>query len=257
MILIRLFILSILSILITAQFCFAQRSATSVKSDYFNYSDSTKKILPANEKEFVVDVRVLSEDILDKYKNDPAFNYEGGPEEADDWITKIRNWINQQLALLRSSKAYSTLLDYLYYGIMIIALILIIRGLIKADRRGLLFGKVNSNEIKIIESDEDISQLNFDELIGSAIENKQYKLAIRYLFLKSLKLLSEKGLIELRNNKTNYQYLSEIKNNQIADVFRNTTSSFEWIWYGDFPVNDAILKSSQNEFNKLFSLIRV
>jgi hypothetical protein len=257
MILIRLFILSILSISITAQFCFAQRSATSVKSDYFNYSDSTKKILPANEEEFVVDVRILSEDILDKYKNDPAFNYESGPEEADDWITKIRNWINQQLALLRSSKAYSTLLDYLYYGIMILALILIIRGLIKADRRGLLFGKVNSNEIKIIESDEDISQLNFDELISSAIENKQYKLAIRYLFLKSLKLLSEKGLIELRNNKTNYQYLSEIKNNQIADLFRNTTSSFEWIWYGDFPINDAILKSSQNEFNKLFSLIRV
>lgn len=257
MLLFRLFILSILSILITAQFCFAQRSATSVKSDYFNYSDSTKKILPANEEEFVVDVRILSEDILDKYKNDPAFNYEGGPKEADDWITKIRNWINQQLAILRSSKTYSTLLDYLYYGLMIAALILIIRGLIKADRRGLLFGKVNSNEIKIIESDEDINQLNFDELISSAIENKQYKLAIRYLFLMSLKLLSEKGLIELRNNKTNYQYLSEIKNNQIADVFRNTTSSFEWIWYGDFPVNDAILKSSQNEFNKLFSLIRV
>ena len=257
MILIRLLILSILSILITAQLCLAQRSATAVKTDYFNYSDSTKKILPANEEEFIVDVRILSEDILDKYKNDPAFNYEGGPEEADDWITKIRNWINQQLNFLRYSKAYSTLLDYLYYGVMVLALILIIRGLIKADRRGLLFGKVNSNEIKIIESDEDISRLNFDELISSAIENKQYKLAIRYLFLKSLKLLSEKGLIELRNNKTNYQYLSEIKNNQIADVFRNTTSSFEWIWYGDFPVNEAILKSSQNEFNKLFSLIRV
>jgi hypothetical protein len=257
MLLFRLFILSILSIIINAQYCFGQRDESAVKAYYFDYSDSTKKILPANEEEFVVDVRILPDDIMDKYKKDPAFNYEGGPKEADDWITKIRNWINQQLALLQSSKVYSTLLDYLYYGIMILALILIIRGLIKADRRGLLFGKVNSNEIKIIESDEDISQINFDELISSSIENKQYKLAIRYLFLKSLKLLSEKGFIELRNNKTNYQYLSEIKNNQIADVFRNTTSSFEWIWYGDFPVNDAILKSSQNEFNKLFSLIRV
>ena len=257
MLLFRLFILTILSILITAQSCFGQRAASSVKADYYTYADSTRKILPANEEVFVVDVRILPNDVLDKYKNDPAFNYEGGPKETDDWITKIRNWINQQLALLRSSKAYSTILDYLYYGLMILALILIIRGLIKADRRGLLFGKVNSNEIKIIESDEDISQLNFDELISSAIESKEHKLAIRYLFLKSLKLLSEKGLIELRNNKTNYQYLSEIKNNQIADVFRNATSSFEWIWYGDFPVNDAILKSSQNEFNKLFALIRV
>jgi len=256
MLLVRLFTICIFSILINTQFCFGQRAATAVKTDFIDDVDSTEKIFPIADEEFTVDVRLLSDDILEKYKKDPGFNYDGKPEEADDWITKIKNWINQQLAILRSSKVYSTLLDYLYYGLMIIALILIVRGIIKADRRGLLFGKINSNEIKIIESAEDISQLNFDELINSAIETKQYKLAIRYLFLKSLKLLSEKGLIELRNNKTNYQYLSEIKNNQISDVFRNTTSSFEWIWYGDFPIDENILKSSQNEFNKLFVLIK-
>ena len=255
MLLIRLFIISILSILINVQFCFGQRARSDLKPYHFEYSDSTKKILPADEKEFIIDLRMLSDDILEKYKNDPEFDYDGGPKEAEDWISKIKNWINQQLAILRSSKAYSTLLDYLYYGLMIAALILIVRGLIKADRRGLLFGKINSNEIKIIESEEDISQINFDELISIAIESKQYKLAVRYLFLNSLKLLSEKGLIELKNNKTNYQYLSEIKNNQIADVFRNTTSSFEWIWYGDFPVDENIMKSSQNDFNELFGLI--
>ena len=255
MLLIRLFIISILSILINAQFCFGQRARSDLKPYHFEYSDSTKKILPADEKEFIIDLRMLSDDILEKYINDPEFDYDGGPKEAEDWISKIKNWINQQLAILRSSKAYSTLLDYLYYGLMIAALILIVRGLIKADRRGLLFGKINSNEIKIIESEEDISQINFDELISIAIESKQYKLAVRYLFLNSLKLLSEKGLIELRNNKTNYQYLSEIKNNQIADVFRNTTSSFEWIWYGDFPVDENVMKSSQNDFNELFGLI--
>lgn len=255
MLLIRLFIISILSILINAQFCFGQRARSDLKPYHFEYSDSTKKILPADEKEFIIDLRMLSDDILEKYKNDPEFDYDGGPKEAEDWISKIKNWINQQLAILRSSKAYSTLLDYLYYGLMIAALILIVRGLIKAERRGLLFGKINSNEIKIIESEEDISQINFDELISIAIESKQYKLAVRYLFLNSLKLLSEKGLIELKNNKTNYQYLSEIKNNQIADVFRNTTSNFEWIWYGDFPVDENIMKSSQNDFNELFGLI--
>jgi hypothetical protein len=256
MLLVRLFTICIFSILINTQFCFGQRAETAVKTDFIDDVDSTEQILSASEEEFTVDVRLLSDDILEKYRNDPGFNYDGKPEEADDWITKIKTWINQQLAILRSSKVYSTLLDYLYYGLMIIALILIVRGIIKADRRGLLFGKINSNEIKIIESAEDISQLNFDELINSAIETKQYKLAIRYLFLKSLKLLSEKGLIELRNNKTNYQYLSEIKSNQISEVFRNTTSSFEWIWYGDFPIDENILKYSQNEFNTLFVLIK-
>ncbi len=67
---------------------------------------------------------------------------------------------------------------------MIVALILIIRGLLKADRRGLLFGKSNSDELKMNELNEDISNLNFDDLISSAIETKNYKLAIRYLYLK-------------------------------------------------------------------------
>jgi len=242
-------------ILLNVQFSFCQR-ATSAKFPYYdNYADTMKKILPASDEELIIDVRLLSDDLLDKYKNDPEFDYDGGPEEADDWITKIKNWINQQLAILRSSKTYSTLLDYLYYGLMIAALILIIRGLIKADRRGLLFGKMNYNEIKMIESEEDISQINFDELIAAAAERKDYKLAVRYLFLKSLKLLSEKEIIELRNNKTNHQYLSEIKNNRISNAFQIATSRFEWIWYGDFPVDEKVMKFSQNDFNELFGLI--
>jgi hypothetical protein len=242
-------------IVLNVQFSFCQRAASAKYPYYDDYADTTKKILHASDEELIIDVRLLSDDLLDKYKNDPEFDYDGGPEEADDWITKIKNWINQQLAILRSSKTYSTLLDYLYYGLMIAALILIIRGLIKADRRGLLFGKINSNEIKMIESEEDISQINFDELIAAAAERKDYKLAVRYLFLKSLKLLSEKELIELRNNKTNHQYLSEIKNNRISNAFQIATSRFEWIWYGDFPVDEKVMKSSQNDFNELFGLI--
>jgi hypothetical protein len=256
MIFIRLFILFVFSITINVQTCFGQRPASAIKTDYYNYTDSTKKILPAEEQDFSVDIRLIPDDILKKYENNPDFNYKNVPKESDDWITKIKNWINQQLVILSSSKTYSTVLDYLYYGLMIAALLLIIRGLIKADRRGILFGKVKTNELKIVESEEDIDKINFDELISLAIDSKQYKLAVRYLFLKSLKLLSEKGMIELRNNKTNHQYLSEIKNNQIAEVFRTTTSRFEWIWYGDFPVNEEIVKSSQNDFEKLFVLIK-
>jgi len=133
-------------ILLNVHFSFCQRTTSAKYPYYDNYADTTKKILHASDEELIIDVRLLSDDLLDKYKNDPEFDYDGGPEEADDWITKIKNWINHQLIRLSSSKVYSILLDYLYYGLMIIALILIIRGLIKADRRGLLFGKINSNE---------------------------------------------------------------------------------------------------------------
>ncbi|MGB5289596.1 MAG: DUF4129 domain-containing protein [Ignavibacteriaceae bacterium] len=211
--------------------------------------------MPSETEEFMVNVRILPEDILEKYKNDSAFNYDNNQKEAEDWITKIKNWINQQLALIRSSKTFSTALDYFYYLLAILALILILRGLIKGDRRGLLFGKVANNEIKMIVRDEDLNLLNFDELIKRAIENKEYRLATRYLFLKSLKLLADGEIIEPRNNKTNQQYLQEIKNSEIAEAFQGATLRFEWIWYGEFPVNEEIMKNSQIDFNRLFGLI--
>jgi hypothetical protein len=252
----RILIFTFLTFFLKTQLSIAQEQATARKSDYYTYADSTKSILPATKEEFIVDIRVLSDSVLVNYKNDPAFNYDNTSSEPQDWITKIKYWINQQLALIRSSKTFSTALDYFYYLLAILAMILIIRGLIKGDRRGLLFGKVANNKINIIEQEEDLNLLNFDELIVSAIENKQYRLAIRYLFLKSLKLLSDREMIELRNNKTNRQYYLEIKNSQIANVFQDATLRFEWIWYGEFPVNEEIMKSSQSDFNKLFGLIR-
>ena len=251
----RIFIFTLFIILFSVKLLMCQE-ANSTKNSYLtDQTDTTKKIMPANNEDFVVDVRRLPEDILEKYKNDPAFNYDNSQGEANDWITKIKNWINQQLAILRYSKAFSTALDYFYYALAILALILIIRGLIKGDRRGFLFGKVVNNEIKIIENEEDINQLNFDELITSAIDSKQYKLAIRYLFLKSLKLLADRELIELRNNKTNHQYISEIKNGQIANAFQRATLSFEWVWYGNFPIDETIMQYSHSNFNELFKLI--
>ena len=251
----RILTFILLGIFLKTQFSFSQESATPRKSEYFTYADSTKRIFPANKEEFRVEVRVLSDSILEKYKNDSALNYDNMSSEPQDWITKIKNWINQQLALIRTSKTFSTALDYFYYLLAILALILILRGLIKGDRRGLLFGKIANNEIKMVEQDENLNLLNFDELFSSALDNKQYRLAIRYLFLKSLKLLSDKEMIELKNNKTNHQYFLEIKNTQIANVFQDATLSFEWIWYGEFPVNEEIMNSSQNKFNNLFRLI--
>jgi hypothetical protein len=234
---------------------YCQRSIPSPDPHPVEFIDTLKKVMPADSKEFRVDVRILDENKLNIYRDDPDFNYGNTTKEAEDWISKIKNWINQQLLIMQSSKTYSTILDIFYYGLAVLALILIVRGLIKADRRGLLFGNVRANQIKITETDEDIHQLNFDELISKAITNKSYKLAIRYHFLKSLKMLADKELIQLKNNKTNFEYFMEIKNRIIAEAFRDVIFRFEWIWYGDFPIDEQLLRTSQKDFDKLFALV--
>jgi hypothetical protein len=236
--------------------CFSQEAATAQYDDYYNYSDTTSKILPANTDDFKIELRILPNNVLNDYKNNSAFDYENILEDNEDWIAKISNWINQQLARLRYSDAYSTTLDLFYYGLIIFALTIIVWGLIKGDRRFLFFRNSVNNEIQIIEQKEDINQLDFDELIANAIENKHYKLAVRYMFLKSLRLLSNKDIIDLKKDKTNNQYLSEINNIQVANAFRDATLRFEWIWYGDFPIDENIMDSSKIAFNNLLGLIK-
>ena len=86
------------------------------------------------------------------------------------------------------------------------------------------------------------------------MENKEYKIAIRYLFLKSLKILSDKNIIDLQINKTNHYYISEIKENTIADIFSQAAFNYELAWYGNFPVNEGQYKSSAKIFDNLYNL---
>jgi hypothetical protein len=235
---------------------FSQEPAVAQYDEYQNYTDTTNKILNANFEKLKIDLRLPSKDVLSKYKNDSNFNYEHKKAENEDWIAKITNWFNQQFRSIRYSKAYSTALDIFYYGLIIFALIIIIWGLIKSDKGFFFLGKSVNSEINLIEQKEDINQLNFDQLITSAIENKHYKLAVRYLFLKSLKLLSDNGIIDYKKDKTNYQYAAEIKDMQLARTFGEASYRFDWIWYGDFPIDDNLMNNSKNEFDKLYKLLK-
>ena len=234
---------------------FGQRAASAQYSVEDSLEYDYYKVLPAIDT-LDLDIRIPSENILQAYLIDPDFNYDYTKPEPDDWFAKIKNWINQQIISLTRSESFSTILDYLYYGLMLLALILIVRGLMKGDRRGMFFGNINSEKIKFSEHKEEIIMPNLEELISSAIQRKDYKLAVRYLFLKSLQLLSSNGIIELKENKTNYQYLSEIKNVSVSNAFRKTTSRFERVWYGDFPIDNSVFLVSQQEFNELFALVR-
>jgi hypothetical protein len=87
------------------------------------------------------------------------------------------------------------------------------------------------------ESLEDIHGINFDAEVEKALAQHNYRLAVRLLYLKCLKQLSDKNLIQWEIDKTNTAYLYELKNNEQRQIFGLLTSRFEYVWYGNFPIN--------------------
>jgi hypothetical protein len=92
-------------------------------------------------------------------------------------------------------------------------------------------------EVPYTESIENIHEINFDEAIENALLIKDYRLAVRLLYLRSLKQLSDSNLINWKLGKTNTAYLNEIADAEQRRQFSIVTRQFEYVWYGDFPVD--------------------
>ena len=89
-----------------------------------------------------------------------------------------------------------------------------------------------------------------DSLLRNAIKNGNYRLAVRYLYLQSLQRLSEKKFIEINSNKTNYEYVTEVRRHKFANEFASLTFQYEYVWYGEYPVDQRLFEQIQDSFIK-------
>lgn len=82
--------------------------------------------------------------------------------------------------------------------------------------------------------------------IDKAIKEKDYTLAIRYIYLDIISSLSIKSYIIWKKDKTNYDYFYEMKSKNIeTSNYEFFTEIYEHTWFGQKPV-------SEQDFNTIF-----
>ncbi|MCA0382764.1 MAG: DUF4129 domain-containing protein [Bacteroidetes bacterium] len=81
-------------------------------------------------------------------------------------------------------------------------------------------------------------------LAAQAIQQKDYRSAVRYLFIDALARLDEQGLIQRIARKTNQQYLAEIQQPELKELLATMMLQFEYVWYGEFT-------PSEQQFNRI------
>jgi hypothetical protein len=103
----------------------------------------------------------------------------------------------------------------------------------------------------IINKEETIlTAADYDKLITEAVDNKNYRLGIRYLYLQSLQLLANKGAITLAVDKVNYQYVRELQGKSYKTAFAELTLNYEYIWYGEFNIDEENYLRINNHFKQ-------
>jgi len=82
-----------------------------------------------------------------------------------------------------------------------------------------------------------------DKALQAHLANKDYRSAVRILFLYVLKKLGEKELIAWKKEKTNYHYYHELTSKGLSEQFGTLATVYEWVWYGErYPDESAYQK---------------
>ena len=97
---------------------------------------------------------------------------------------------------------------------------------------------------------EDIFAINYQKEIDKATAQGNYRLAIRLLFLRLLKNLSDKDIIQYKQDRTNLDYLMQLHPTRHYPSFFRLTRHYEYSWYGLFDVPEDAFKTIYSEFNQ-------
>lgn len=97
---------------------------------------------------------------------------------------------------------------------------------------------------------EDIFAINYQKEIDKAAAQGNYRLAIRLMFLRLLRSLSEKNIIQYKQDRTNLDYLMHLHPTKYYKTFFRLTRHFEFAWYGHFDVDNTAYTIIASEFNQ-------
>lgn len=103
---------------------------------------------------------------------------------------------------------------------------------------------------------EDIFAINYQKEIDKAAAQGNYRLAIRLMYLRLLKDLTEHNIIQYKQDRTNFDYLLQLQPTAYYKDFFRVTRHYEYSWYGKFDVSaDAygIIKNEFDGFKKISS----
>lgn len=220
-------------------------NAQEITVDALLVDETAKDSIVYNKTTTIAEERTFSENLKETYSGKDFEYKEDTYEDEDD--EKEKEEAPSSSGILEFFIFFMTsIFPFLLGGFVIFV---ILKAVLGSDIR---FWKTNNKSQKLSEKliyeDEDIHEINLEKLLQQAIENKEFRLAIRYYYLSTLKILSNKQVIDYHKDKTNSEYLFEINNTTMRTQFSYLSYVYAYVWYGEFPVDENSFKVAENKY---------
>lgn len=182
------------------------------------------------------DLRAL-ENILAR----PEFQWrEAQPSLLEQWWRKVQEALWRFLAWLLPDEVTvdGNALGYVVTGLGTLALLLVLAFAARS-----LFASFAAEAEATLEGHDADETLTAETALKRAqtlSASGDYRAAVRYLYLSTLLLLDERGLLRYDRSLTNREYLRSVAHlPEVAGILRDVVEVFDRVWYGYQALDDA------------------
>ncbi|MBK8053284.1 MAG: hypothetical protein IPK35_08450 [Saprospiraceae bacterium] len=216
--------------------------------------DEENDVVPAQEE-----VRKFDENYKRRYES-AEFDYEIKPKSKNAF-QRFLDWLFGSGAKKSGSSNAGLYLVWflrIFAFLVIIYVVFAIVSILLGKKGNWLFDKKDEKRVITFPLQaEDIISGDFKTLYEKAMQNEDYKMAVRYRYLLLLQQLAKKNIISYHKDKTNSDYYYEIKDKNISSSFSYVSYIYEHIWYGGFELQKKDLSVAVQAFDHTSSLIRI
>ena len=232
------------------------RDSIVMQADELDDEIRVKDYVNADSKEEKTDTALLftklpvSPDSVEARKKLKAFAYAGYLDsllKTNQQVTLTEQPVSNEPGWLDNVlSSYAT--KIFFWTIAVIFILFILYRLFLTQ--GIFSRNVQQNKEKIPTAEEELvtDESDFKALIGLAVTNGNFRLAVRYQYLNTLYGLAAKNLISMAADKTNYQYVMEFSHTGSRNDFAALTLNYEYVWYGEFVIEEKIYRKIESGF---------
>lgn len=198
---------------------------------------------------------VLPVDSINDWKADKKFAY---LNNLDSLLKTFENKVTTEGIKPRSKRSEtssslnnffsSIIVQVLFWGLVIGMVIFILVRLFAS--KGTFRRSASAVKIKEVKEDDEFELKevsDYEGLIQRSINESDFRMAVRYQFLKTLRRLTDRGLLQRSVDKTNYRYVQEITPGK-RDDFSTLVLNYEYIWYGHLNINPVQYEQVEKKF---------
>lgn len=198
-----------------------------------------------------VKVRKLS---TEDYKGRRDFVYKE-LQKQESWWDRFWSWLAEKFFGALETRGSGTLLNVILWLLAVGLLIWVIIKLAGMEGIGLFASRQVEQPISFQEESDDIHSINFAEALVKAESQKNYRLAVRLLYMQALKKLADTRRIQWQPDKPNHVFVDQMAKDPLGEEFRFLTRTYEYAWYGEFPVREHVYKFVHESFKQFLNKI--